>query len=378
VGSPARAATQNAVEMPYSLRLRRTLTRLSWRYRYLIAFIVIGTASIALEVFLVIVAHRYMIPAAWLQLWPKKAVEFAAFAIGMVFAFVMNAKFNFHVSKRYFYRTFFLFALFSTISYSLNSYASHYLASVGWNNYPASRFVTSGCLFIIAYTLHRRFTFRHAPRSLGLAIYTSEIGDVNNVYRKVGEQCDHIHIDLLDETFEPSAPPVNVERIVEMRNLYLWHPICLHIMSKRPKHWIELSADFCDWVVFHVDIEEDVMENIALCRERGCKVGVVWHHTVGMQDILPFLPHVDYLMVLGIERPGRSGQRIMDAALVAANRFRELSKVYNYELIFDGGVTTENISRIPASIVVSSSSVLRAQSPINNALVIMAGGSRDR
>ena len=50
------------------------------------------------------------------------------------------------------------------------------------------------------------------------------------------------------------------------------------------------------------------MDNIALCRERGCKVGVVWHHTINMQQLLPYLPHVDFLTVLGIDRPGRSGQ----------------------------------------------------------------------
>jgi ribulose-phosphate 3-epimerase len=376
--STSRAAAEAAADMPLALRLRRAASRLAWRYRYLIGFIVIGFASIALEVVLVIFAHRFVMPSSWRDSWQEKGVSLIAFAIGMVFAFVMNAKFNFHVSRRYFYRTFLLFALISTISYSLNKYAARYLETLHWNNYPTSRFLTSGCLFLIAYTLHRRFTFRHAPRSLGLAMYTNEIGEVGQLYRKVGEQCDHIHIDLLDETFDPDAPPVDVQRIVEVRDLYRWHPLCLHIMSKRPKRWIEQAAEYCDWILIHVDIDEDVMENIALCRERGCKAGVIWHHTVAMQQLLPFLPHVDFLAVLGIDRPGRSGQAVMNSALVAANRFRELSRVYNYELIFDGGVTIENISWIPASIVVSSSSVLRAQSPIHNALVLMAGGRRDR
>ncbi len=354
-----RAAAEAAADMPLALRLRRAAVRMAWRYRYLIGFIVIGFASIALEVVLVILVQRFLMPSSWRGSWQETGVSLLAFAIGMEFAFAMNVKFNFHVSRRYFYRTFLLFALISTISYSLNNYARNYLASLHWNNYPTSRFLTSGCLFAIAYTLHRRFTFRHVPRSLGLAMYTSEIGEIGQLYRKVGEQCDHIHIDLLDETFDAEAAPVNVLTIALVRDLYRWHPLCLHIMSKRPRHWIEQTAEYCDWILFHVDIEEDVMDNIAFCRERGCKVGVVWHHTVAMQQLLPYLPHVDFLAVLGIDRPGRSGQAVMKSALVAANRFHELSRVYNYELIFDGGVTTENISRIPATIVVSSSTVLR-------------------
>lgn len=372
------AAAEAAADMPLALRLRRAATRLAWRCRYLIGFIAIGFASIALEVSLVLLVNRYLMPSSWRDSWQEAALSLVAFAIGMVFAFVMNAKFNFHVSRRYFYRTFLLFALISTISYSLNKYAAQYLQALHWNNYPALCFLTSGCLFVLAYTLHRRFTFRHAPRSLGLAMYTNEIGEISQFYRKVGEQCDHIHVDLLDETFDPEAAPVDILTIALVRDLYHWHPLCLHIMSKRPRQWIEQTAEYCDWILIHVDIEEDVMDNIAFCRERGCKVGVVWHHTIGMHQLLPYLPHVDFLAVLGIDRPGRSGQVIMEAAVVAAKRFRELSQVYNYELIFDGGVTTENISRIPASIVVSSSSVLRAQSPIHNALVLMAGGRRDR
>jgi pentose-5-phosphate-3-epimerase/putative flippase GtrA len=373
-----RAAAAAAADMPLVLRLRRTATRLAWRYRYLIGFIVIGFASVALEVSLVLLANRYLMPTTWVGAWQQTAVSLVAFVIGMEFAFVMNARFNFHVSAKYFFRTFVLFALISTLSYSLNKYAAQYLEPLHWNNYPASRFVTTGCLFLIAYSLHRRFTFRHARRSLGLAMYTNEIGEIGKLYRKVGEQCDHIHIDLLDETFDPEAVPVDLLTIAVVRDLYRWHPLCLHIMSKRPKHWIEQTAEYCDWVLIHVDIEEDVMDNIALCRERGCKVGVVWHHTITVQQLLPYLPHVDFLAVLGIDRPGRSGQVVLNSALIAAQRFRELSQVYNYELIFDGGVTTENIYRIPASIVVSSSSVLRAQSPIHNALVLMAGGRRDR
>ncbi len=357
-------------EMPLALRLRRVATRLAWRYRYLIGFTIIGFASIALEVALLL----FVLPASW----PKISTSLFAFLVGMVFAFFMNARFNFQVSPRYFYRTFLLFATISALSYSLNLYAANYLRYIAWDSYPTSRFISAGCLFLIAYSLHRRFTFRHTARNLGLAMYMADIEEISRSYRSVGEQCDHIHLDLVDETFDPEAPPVNVSAIVEARNLYRWHPVCLHVMSKRPRQWIEKAAAYCDWILIHVNIDEDVMELIAFCREHNRKVGVVWHHSVSTAQLLPYLPHVDFLAILGIDRPGRSGQVIREEALSAAVRFQEMSRLYGYELIFDGGVTTENIGQIPAPIVVSYSSVLRAQNPIHNALVLMAGGRRDR
>ena len=64
----------------------------------------------------------------------------------------------------------------------------------------------------------------------------------------------------------------------------------------------------------------------------------------------------------------------MDEAFLAADFFASMATRYGYELIFDGGVTTENLELIAAPIVVSSSHVLKAKSPVLAALSLMAGG----
>jgi ribulose-phosphate 3-epimerase len=353
--------------MPLGTRLRRLVTWLAWRYRYLAGFIVFGFLSIVLEVVL--------IGAVFPKAWPGEVTSVLAFVAGMLFAFYMNARFNFHVSHDYFLRTFFLFAAISAFSYLLNLAAAHYLV-IPWTSYPVSRFFTAGCLFMVAYYLHRRITFRNITRNLGLALYVREGDELQRAYDRIGDQCDHVHFDLVDSTFDVSAAPVELGKIAAARQLWTWQPFCLHVMSKTPLRWIEQCWQSVDWIVLHVDVLDDVMEVIASCRQWGRRVGIVWHESITLAQMLPYLPHVDFVVVLGIAQPGRSGQVMTEESLQAAALLNDMASRYGYELIFDGGVTTDNVDRIPAQILVSSSHVLQAENPIHAALALRSGGQQ--
>lgn len=362
-GLPSVAATT----MPFGRRLRRWLTWIAWRYRYLAGFILFGFLSIVLETVLVV--------GVFPENWPHSVTSIVAFLAGMVFAFYMNARFNFRVSREYFLRTFFWFAVISTFSYLLNLTAAAYLNLVAWTSYPWSRFLTAGCLFMIAYYLHRRITFRRTARNLGLAIYARAEDEVAGSFARVGDQCDHVHVDLVDASFDPEAQPVDVGKIAEARRLWAWQPVCLHVMSKKPTHWIEQSWESVDWILIHVDIAEDVMSVLARCRQLGRRVGVVWHQRIDLAELMPYLPHVDFVAVLGIAQPGRSGQTLTEESLQMAALLKDLAPRYGYELIFDGGVSTDNVDRIPAQIIVSCSHVLQSENPIHAALALRSGGT---
>lgn len=366
--SPVPASTERpvAAKMPASTRVLRTGRWIVWRYRYLSGFVLFGFLSIALEVFIT----QRLLPAAW----PLVTRSLLGFAAGLLFAFYMNAKFNFRVPRQYFLRTFALFSVVSVLSYVINVAAISFAPVVEVAGYPATRFLIAGCLFCIAYNLHRRFTFNKTTRNLGLALYLDDGEKIADAYRCVGDHLDHVHIDIVDSTFSPDAAAVDLSLIDEARNMWTWQPVCLHVMSRQPMRWIQECWHRFDWLLIHINVEDDVMEVIARCREYGRKVGVVWHHTVTMNEMLPYLPHVDFVMVLGIEHPGRSGQKVMPEAIRMASTFSDLADKYGYEVMFDGGVSTENVHTISARYVVSSSGVLRAESPVISALTLMGGG----
>jgi pentose-5-phosphate-3-epimerase/putative flippase GtrA len=347
-------------------RLQFAFIKTAWRYRYFLSFMVFGFLSILLEVVLV----QWVLPTSW----PSSVNMAIGFLSGMMFAYVMNASFSFTVPRRHFWQAFGLFALISLFSYSLNYLVISGIDFLNGANYPLSRFVAAGCLFIVAYQLHRRLTFRHFTRNLGLAVYANAGPDLQLAHERIGDLCDHIHMDLIDETMKPGTPPVDLEQVAAARALWRWHPIGLHIMSKTPLKWLEECHPWVDQVLVHADADDDLMEVITRCRQYGLKVGVVWHHTIAISYLMAYLPHVDYVMILGIEKPGCSGQPVMDEALLAADFFASMATRYGYELIFDGGVTADNLESIAAPIVVSSSHVLKAKSPVLAALSLMAGG----
>jgi pentose-5-phosphate-3-epimerase/putative flippase GtrA len=352
--------------IPLRIRLLRTARWMIWRYRYLAGFVIFGFLSLVLEVMLI----EAVLPQSW-SLFTRSLIGFSA---GLIFAFYTNARFNFRVPREYFLRTFMLFAGVAGLSFALNLAAATLTPFFESAGYPSSRFLTAGCLFLVAYNLHRRFTFRGVMRNFGLALYLDDPEELSAAFRRVGDQLDHLHIDIVDETFRSDAPPADLTLLRDVRRMWTWQPICLHVMSRQPLRWIEKCWDDFDWLLIHTDIEDDVMDIIARCRERRRKVGVVWHHTVSMADMMPFLPHVDYVMVLGIERPGYSGQSIMPEALEIAQMFSDLSIRYGYEVIFDGGIRPDNVHRVAARYAVSNSSVLKSESPVLSALAIMAGG----
>ncbi|MCG6154652.1 GtrA family protein [Rubinisphaera margarita] len=352
--------------MPLGTRILRTGRWIVWRYRFLAGFVLFGFLSIALEVCLV----EGLLPRSW----PIVMRSLLGFIAGLLFAFYMNARFNFRVPREYFFRTFLLFVVVSVLSYAANLAAASFAPIGQLAGYPLSRFVTAGCLFLIAYNLHRRFTFRQTTRNIGLALYPHRKEELDYAYHRVGDQLDHVHIDIVDSTFCPDAAPVDLSLVGDIRRMWTWQPVCLHVMSRQPLRWIECCWNDFDWLLVHTDIEDDVLAIIARCREHGRKIGVVWHHTVTFADLMPFLPHVDFVMVLGIEQPGHSGQTIMPEAIRMAQTFWDLAPRYTYEVIFDGGITTDNVHRVPARYIVSSSSVLRAENPIVSALTLMAGG----
>jgi pentose-5-phosphate-3-epimerase len=243
--------------------------------------------------------------------------------------------------------------------------------------YAEARLISAGLLFLIAYTIHRRYTFDLA-RNFGVAVYASRTERVRQIFAKLGRNCDHVHVDLIDETMSAQAAPVDLGKLRLARKLWRGLPVCLHVMSRRPRHWVEQCWDDIDWVLFHIDGEDDLMGLIADCRLQGKKVGVVWHCSSEFRDVLPYLPHVDFAMALGIPEPGRSGQPLVEKALAVTDALDRMRERYGYEVMFDGGVNLTTVGRIRAKYIVAASAVLRAANPVRTVYTLRTGARYER
>jgi ribulose-phosphate 3-epimerase len=286
----------------------------------------------------------------------------AAFAVGLAFSLALNVTVNFHVPRQYLLRTSAWFVAISVASFMLNSGVVNFLHATTDVAYSSLRLGTAGLLFVLAYTMHRTFTFDQS-RNFGIAVYASENEDVERVFETIGHHCDHVHVDLVDETVLPTAEQVRLDRIDQVRQLWRGYPVCLHVMSRRPRQWCERTWDSIDWYLLPCDADDNLKELIFECRFRGKKVGVVWHGDAPLGDLLSYLPHVDFVMVLGIAQPGKSGQALSERGLAVAQTLERMRPLYHYDLMFDGGVKATNVAQIPGKYIVSASGVLNAARP---------------
>ncbi len=351
-------------------RLKSRIEFQIYRNRYLLLFILIGFVSIAAEV---LVADLLLSRSLF---WLTRHT--AAFAFGVLLSFALNSTLNFRVPRKYMLRTFVVFVLVSMLSFTVNmAMIARVKSLMVEENFAALRFASAGVLFVISYTLHRRYTFDRA-KSFGPAVYASEPEDVEAIFAKVGWNCDHIHVDLVDATRRPDTPAADLGKIVEVHHAWPGLPVCLHIMSTRPAAWASRTWELVDWYIFDLDSEDNLMDLLWQARLRRKKVGVTWHCDTSHIAILPYLPHVDFVLVLGIARPGSSGQDMLPEALAAAELLDQLRERYEFEIIFDGGVTTRNVDSIPAKYVVAASAVLNAENPVNAAYRLMTGSGFER
>lgn len=351
---------------PLLERLRRLIEHngfsyFIYRYRYLACFTVIGFASIVVELLL----NRFVLQ----PVLPSAPALVISFLIGMVLSFAGNAIFNFQVPRSYLLRSFTWFAVISTLSFLLNMAAILVIGDMFAATPGALRLTSAGFLFGIGYALHRRYSFDQA-RNFGLAVYACEAENVQSLYDKVGRNCDHVHIDLIDSTMTPNPSPVRLEKIDEARALWPDRPFAMHVMSRTPRRWVEQLWDQIDWFLFHIESEDDLHELFFDCRRRGKKVGVVWRPGMSLGSLLSYLPHVDFAMVLGIREPGRSGQQMQPEAISVVAALDEMRDRYNLQVMFDGGVKTTNVMDIPAKYVIAASAVIGAENPVYAAHVL--------
>jgi len=334
----------------------KNLNFLIYRYRYLINYILIGLSSIILEIVIIQLAIKII---------NIKLVCIAlGFISGVILSFWLNAKINFNVPKEKNLRTFRIFFTISIFSFYLNLLIMNFLQSNPlFSNYSISRLFTSACVFMVSYTLHRRFTFVDI-KEVGVAIYLNESENIKEIKSKVMDFPDFIHIDLIDASFNNEAQKVNIKIASEIREEWPNHIRMIHIMSKHPSFWIKKLHNYVDFIIFHAEIEENIPKIIKLCKHYNKKVGLSIFYNTPIEKIKKYLEDIDIVQVLGIQEPGRSSQHMIVESIQKIEELNSFKKKYNFDIGFDGGVKLTNIHKIKTKYVTSASTILKSDNAI--------------
>ncbi|MDP2925246.1 MAG: histidine phosphatase family protein [Nanoarchaeota archaeon] len=342
----------------YIKNIIKNLRFIRYRFQYLINYIIIGLIAVGTEVIIAKYLLVYNIP------FILKVI--IGFIIGVTLGFILNARLNFHVPKSKNRRTFIIFLAIATIAFILNLGLIAVLREKIPLGYATLRFVTSAIIFMLSYTAHRNITFDFVKK-VGIAVYLNKNKDINQIYSRIRYYADFVHIDLIDKSFNSSAPEIDLSLIKEINKAWVIKKI-LHIMSKNPSVWIKKLYKNVNSITFHIEIDENISDVIRLCRSLNKKVGLCLKTDSKIEDIIKYIPYIDFVQVMGIDELGKSGQIFNTESIEKVNRLNRFKKKYNFEIIFDGGVKPTNIGKINAKYIVSSSGILSSDDPITSFL----------
>jgi len=344
--------------------LVKILNSFWYRFRFLSLYISIGILSILLEL-----AIRSQLIFLGFHIY---AVTVLSLIISILFAFFGNTYFNFRIPASRRNRALLYFIAISLLSWALQWITSRVIVQQAFS-YEEGRLFISGSLFMIAYFLHRRFTFRDFKR-VGVAIYANGVEDLKGIYDRIGQYPDFIHVDIVDQTFSKEAVETNVYRMETIRAFWPNREIHTHIMSKTPSRWIPEVLPYSDLIYIHLESDEPLQQFLDLIRSANVRAGLALTMETSPDQASATIENADAVMLLTIQEPGKSGQKFDMEALERIEQLNKMPFRNKIRICVDGGINEKIAPLLKVEDLVSGSSVLNHADPKQQILNLQTAG----
>lgn len=339
-----------------------------YRYRFLLLYAVFGIISLFTE----LLVARALISFDF----PSYLSIIFSFIVGLLTAFGLNIRFNFHIAQPKRQRALLYFTIISSISFLVQYFFRQKLTSFGLPM-ELSRFLIAGLFFIISYLLHRKFSFKEFKK-VGVAIYADGVEDIKLIYDRISNISDFIHIDIVDKSFNPACKDVKAYRAEVVRAYWQKKKIEVHIMSKTPSIWLQDLLPYVDIIYIHAEIDEDIQAVFKTIENAGVKAGIAVGISDKLNSIFPYLDQIKHVLLLAIPKPGFSGQKFDMEILPWIEELNQHKNRQNFEICLDGGVNQTTVKYLNVESVVSGSFILSATNPIKNIMLLQTSGEYEK
>lgn len=150
-----------------------------------------------------------------------------------------------------------------------------------------------------------------------------------------------VHIDIMDGHFVPnlSFGPQTVKNLRPGSKLFF----DVHLMLDNPDKYIEAFIEAgAQNVTIHTEPDYPHLETLARIRELGAGCGICINPGTPVEDLYPYLEHVDLVLLMTVQ-PGFGGQKFREDVLPKIETIANLraEKQYPFRIEVDGGVGEE-------------------------------------
>jgi len=175
---------------------------------------------------------------------------------------------------------------------------------------------------------------------------------------------DLVHADVMDGHFVPNLTigPDVVRAIRRWTTL----PLHTHLMIENPHRFFEAFFEAgADGIIFHVEVSNDVFENIETLRKLGVECGLSLNPDTPIEAVFNYLADIDVLLIMTVY-PGFGGQEFMPESLERIRKARQEATEKNPELdiAVDGGINDDTAPKVisaGANVLVAGTALFRSE-----------------
>ena len=152
---------------------------------------------------------------------------------------------------------------------------------------------------------------------------------------------DYLHLDIMDGIFVKNK----TWDISEIKNLINYNkPLDVHLMVSDVYKYVDEYKDLNpEFITFHYEVDLDIMDIINYIKKYNIKVGLSIKPNTKVDEIIPYLPYLDLILVMSVE-PGEGGQKFIINSVDKIKKLKELKGDYLIEV--DGGINDSTISLV--------------------------------
>ena len=162
------------------------------------------------------------------------------------------------------------------------------------------------------------------------------IDNIDNVNKLVNCDIDYLHLDIMDGIF--------VNNKNEVLNITNKKPLDVHLMVSDVYKYIDIYKNLNPlFITFHYEAVTNVLEVVNYIKKLNIKVGLSIKPSTKVEEIIPYLPYLDLVLIMSVE-PGKGGQTFIMDTVDKIKKLKELKG--NYLIEVDGGINNSTIDLV--------------------------------